>query len=438
MEVFAGFTDIDFEAYSQEKWASNAFNRQRQAVKEKLRQLGQDIIQRLGPTASPLTLGASPEYPSQWNGKKVRDQWLFLLLGSSEELRHAERIADQERPLSLLLADPLPEHKHLCLAVSLEKDGLYAGLVLWPHASVDARNLAARLSSPEGQSEFLSLAQVSGSLEWRAGGSALPGPEALLAGLKEKFPPFEVRKAFSREEAMRLGADLSGAIAEIFRALLPLYQFSAWSLTNDRVGLAEQLRQEAAAREAERRKEEEERQRREQEREREREAARQQALKAEQESAARQQALAREREARRALREKESPATRAEDTGRSAKGGPRRRGAPSLERREPQRRASGPQRPRTESAPEAQQPKGSHRTSGPSEERPPKRQRREPAVAPTPAEPGSLRTGDRVRLLEGLFAGKVGVVQEVDHRREVKIALGNMSVKAAESTLSKL
>src|SRR5262245_4879895 len=102
MDVFEGFSDADFQAYSQEQWASNAFNRHRQAVKEKLRRLGL-VLQKITPALAGASLGSSPENPSQWNGRQVRDQWLFVLQGTPEERRDAERIADQERPLSLLL-----------------------------------------------------------------------------------------------------------------------------------------------------------------------------------------------------------------------------------------------------------------------------------------------------------------------------------------------
>jgi len=44
----------------------------------------------------------------------------------------------------------------------------------------------------------------------------------------------------------------------------------------------------------------------------------------------------------------------------------------------------------------------------------------------TEIKPGEVRYGDRVRIMEGAFKGKWGIVQELDGKGNVKVILGAM------------
>src|SRR5262245_50920659 len=82
--VFAGFVDGDFDAYQQRKWLSNAFNRERLEVKQKLLSLGRELQPFLDGAGVLLACEASIEHPALWNGKRVEAQHLYFVRTGDE------------------------------------------------------------------------------------------------------------------------------------------------------------------------------------------------------------------------------------------------------------------------------------------------------------------------------------------------------------------
>src|SRR4051812_10783064 len=139
--MFPGFTSADFDAYSQKKWKSNVFNRERLEVKQKLLAIGRELQGALvAADGSPLAIDASVEYPALWNHKQVEAQHLFFSRneGARKEL---DRIIDRQKSLASMIDDPTPLRNHVLMAVSLSHETLELSVKLHPDAKVDRQNL---------------------------------------------------------------------------------------------------------------------------------------------------------------------------------------------------------------------------------------------------------------------------------------------------------
>ncbi len=260
--MFGGFTESDFEAYASSKWRSNAFNRQRLEVKEKLVALGRllgDLA--LASDGSPLLCEPSVEHPALWNHKQVDAQHLFF--SRNQEARtELDRIIDKGRSLASLIDDPSPQRSHLFLAVSIDHDRVAVTLKLHTDATVDRENLERKLADGWQRESFLALVGgLDPGFEIAVdGGPRVTATELddavlddLLATLRRPLAPTESRwlvigQAIDRATAVTAGAELLEPVRRILGALLPLYHFIAWSRDNDHVAVRDRLRESAVSR----------------------------------------------------------------------------------------------------------------------------------------------------------------------------------------------
>src|SRR4051812_22609377 len=139
--MFPGFTSADFDAYSQKKWKSNVFTRERLEVKQKLLALGKELQGALVATdGSPLACEASVEYPALWNHKQVEAQhlWFSRNEGARKEL---DRIIDRTHTLASMIDDPSPQRNHVFLALTLSNEALELSVKLHPDAKIDRQNV---------------------------------------------------------------------------------------------------------------------------------------------------------------------------------------------------------------------------------------------------------------------------------------------------------
>jgi hypothetical protein len=256
--MFPGFTDRDFDAYAPQKWKSNVFNRERLDVKQKLLLLGKDLAGSLvSADGAPLLCEASVEHPALWNHKQVEAQHLFFSRneGSRKEL---DRIIDKARPIATLLDDPTPQRNHIFLSVSIGHDDIEVSVKLHPEARVDRQNLERKLTEHWERDKLIELLHdlPSGTTVGVTGGTRVPaaslneaGLRALLAELAKPEAPgrthhLVVAHALARPAAIQEGAGLVAAVRRELEALLPVYQFIAWSRENDFVLMREALKQE--------------------------------------------------------------------------------------------------------------------------------------------------------------------------------------------------
>lgn len=260
--MFTGFTDTDFDAYAQNKWKSNVFNRERLEVKQKLVALEREIGARLHASdGSPLLCEASVEHPALWNHKQVEAQHLFFSRNEGAR-KEIDRVIERSRSIQTMLADPTPQRNHIFLAVSLIHDGVEVALKLHPDARVDRQNLERKLADAWEQEQLVEILRglPSGYLLGVTGSNMTPTQEAsaerLRAALEDLARPeapgktrlLTVGRHFTRGELKDAGATAGALLAREIERLLPLYHWIAWTRDNDYVLMREALKQEKQVR----------------------------------------------------------------------------------------------------------------------------------------------------------------------------------------------
>jgi hypothetical protein len=262
--MFAGFSNADFDAYTQKKWKSNVFTRERLEVKQKLLLLGRELQAALtAADGSPLACEASVEYPALWNHKQVEAQHLFFSRneGARKEL---DRIIDRQTSLAALIDDPTPQRKHVFIAVTLAHDGLELCVKLHPDARVDRQNLErkcedhfeaeklVRQARELGEGfrfgvlpELTSVAELDETqLKQLLLKFGQPAPMA-LPGAPQKLLYFG--RTLGRDAVLTAGAGLVDEARAHLGRLLGIYRFIAWSRDNDFVSMKETLQKERQA-----------------------------------------------------------------------------------------------------------------------------------------------------------------------------------------------
>ena len=261
--MFAGFSAADFDAYSQRKWKSNVFNRERLEVKQKLMALGRELQgAMLAPDGSPLAAEPSVEHPALWNHKQVEAQHLYFSRneGARKEL---DAIIDRGKSIASMIDDPSPQRNHLFLAVSLTESAVELSLKLHPDARVDRENLERKCEDHFEREKLMHLVHALGP-DYRVGVTPELTPVAavdaaklhdLIVTLGQATTPttlglgaphrlFYVGRAIARDEALAAGAALVDAAKAAFASLMPIYRFIAWSRDNDFVSLKGALQKE--------------------------------------------------------------------------------------------------------------------------------------------------------------------------------------------------
>ena len=256
--MFAGFTDSDFEAYAPKKWKSNVFNRERLEVKQKLLALGKELTPALVATdGSALLCEASVEHPALWNHKQVEAQHLFFARNQASR-KELDRIIDRARSMATMLEDPTPQRNHLFLCITLSHERIELALRLHPDARVDRQNLERKLAEVWERSVFLDLVrglpdgyrvEVTGGAATTAGQLDDVGLRDLLAALARPEAPGQthwltIGRSVPRAEVKAAGAGLVASARSDLSALLPIYQFIAWTRENDFVSMREVLKAE--------------------------------------------------------------------------------------------------------------------------------------------------------------------------------------------------
>jgi hypothetical protein len=249
--MFTGFTDEDFDAYAPPKWSSNVYTRTRLEVKQKLLQLGREVGGALtAADSSPLACDASVEYPALWNHKQVDAQHLYFWRNPAAR-KEIDGIIAQGRSLASLIEDPSPQRSHLFLAITVRDRHVEICLRLHPDARVDRQNLERKCEDFFARDRLRQLVSVLGG-DWVVGvtdGERLAadlldddGLRRLLAALGAPGNRWlEVVRRYPREDAIVRGPEFAGVAQRDLAALLPIYQFAAWSRDNDFVSMREVL-----------------------------------------------------------------------------------------------------------------------------------------------------------------------------------------------------
>lgn len=255
MAHFAGITQDMFAVYVPEKWSSNVHTLTRMRNKDGMVSLCQAIEGQLGDRLGGLARQASDEFPNISNNKRVEAQWVFWFRDAVARQNLAtflERTPLHEKTIfNIALQD-----KHAVLAVTLKNDGIFVGLRLAAGASIDRRNLMAKLSQSWERERALSLlAELPNDAMVRLGDTERAGRDidaTALQGLAEQLgpdgPDLTIGRQLSAEEAVAGGQELVPMLAAVLQSVLPIYRFAAWTKENDLIEVSKQLQVQKAQR----------------------------------------------------------------------------------------------------------------------------------------------------------------------------------------------
>ncbi|MEO1267621.1 MAG: KOW motif-containing protein [Myxococcota bacterium] len=252
LSPFEGFESADFEAYTEEKWSSNLYNKSRMKVRDKLNALGHHVHRTLTEAGHVLSFELNDFRPNVFNGRQVDAQWLFFTR-PEEDKKKLFAVLDREKSIAENFNDPAHHKRHVILGVRVHEMGLDIMLALHRNAGVDVRNTITRL---EGEWERERLAIVLQELANTAAqamtldlkGDANVSMAAFYARLQAlvdgKADWLMLGEQFGANDA-RIGSDMfKHQLAERCAALMPLYHFMAWSSENDHITLRETLKTE--------------------------------------------------------------------------------------------------------------------------------------------------------------------------------------------------
>lgn len=248
-------TERDFDAYARSKWKSNAFNRERLEVKEKLLKLGKSVAGiMVGQDGSPLDCEATVEHPALWNHKQVDSQRLSFARNRASR-KELDAILESSRPLALMVADPSPDRTHAAISVTIDVDWLTISVLVHSDAAIDRDNLKNKLAKADEREALSSLCRGLGAgfkvavtggpqiaceaieeADWDTVGAALTN-----GGWKGAW--LSVGRKLARADAIALGADVEDQIRGSLTALLGVYHFIAWTRKNDHLELSQRLRE---------------------------------------------------------------------------------------------------------------------------------------------------------------------------------------------------
>jgi hypothetical protein len=248
MAKFAGITQDMFSVYVPEKWSSNVHTLTRMRNKDAMVALCTALGDSLGPALEGLARQTSDEFPNISNNKRVEAQWVFWFRDAASRQSLAsflERTPLHEKTIfNIALQD-----KHAIIAVTLHHGGIWAGLRLACGATVDRRNLMAKLSQSWEREKALSILKaLPAGTTVRLGEAERPGNEfdmaaliGLSEGLTDEAGDLAIGFALNPADAVAEGADLVDTLTARLADLLPLYRFAAWTKDNDLIEVSKTL-----------------------------------------------------------------------------------------------------------------------------------------------------------------------------------------------------
>lgn len=247
MSTFEGLADADFDNYLPPRWSSNLHNLGRMKTKARVLALGEALADAIGREG--LTVEASSEIPSVWNGREVRDQWAYLMRDGQTRKALGPVIA-ANMDLATRIKDPAEFHRHALMCVRLDHERLEIGLRINQHATVDLANLLGRAESELGRLQQ-ALADLPDDVTLGGEPVGIPALKAAAQAARSGEAEWlEVSRVIERDAAIAAGEGIKAVVEETARALTPLFRFVLWTPENDHVGAASKIEAFAEAVEA--------------------------------------------------------------------------------------------------------------------------------------------------------------------------------------------
>ncbi len=247
---FPGFDAADFDAFAPNKWSSNRFNLERMKTRAKLESLGHELEQRSVDKVGDLIFTTTLDHPHIFNKNRVAYMWLYLDR-PAEERDQLARVIDKETSVQQKISESISQHQVALVGVGLDNDSFSVFLRLHAKATLDRRNLLARLGDPADAQQFAILLARLGE-DFRL---TIDGQEAPLPTTASQMPEFikaldqlqgwcAIEKRLARDDDRVSAQALVEEVAPALLKLLDLWLFGAWSKDNDRLKLAKVLKEE--------------------------------------------------------------------------------------------------------------------------------------------------------------------------------------------------
>lgn len=230
-----GLTPADFEVFAPQCWSSNQFNLGRMRAKARLLHLCAPLAAL--PEAAALTLESSAEVPGVWNGRTVREQWVYLL--RPPELRRTlAPIIAARAGLAAGVREPAEHQRHVTAFVRLHHDGVEVGFRLPAGAVADVATLAARRRDAALPPALVSaLSALPDALRLDDGPPAVGFAAAFDALQASTRADLRVAANLDRATVLAAGPALPETVRPLLRAALSVYACVAFTPEDDPAGL---------------------------------------------------------------------------------------------------------------------------------------------------------------------------------------------------------
>jgi hypothetical protein len=249
---FSGFTQSDFDAYSESKWTSNVYNLERLQVRQKLVQLGKALTSDLRAVdGSLLSDEVSVESPAVWNGRKVDHQTLFFSRSETAR-RELNSLLTKGRSIASMLEDPSPLRNHIFLAITIDYHRLELALKVHADATVDRENLQRKCHEFFHREKLLHLIQQLGP-EFQVGLAGQQettadqlGDEVLQRLIGDHLPSktwLSIHHRMPRTDPRLISPEFVDVARDQSLKLLPILHYIAWARDNDHLAVREVIKE---------------------------------------------------------------------------------------------------------------------------------------------------------------------------------------------------
>ena len=249
MTAFEGLTQENFQAYTEDKWSSMVHNLTRMKAKDTLSKLVKALVDGHQLKFNAMVAGSSDEIPNITNGKQVDAQWFYWYRDKSQR-DSLNKILDRLELSSDTVFQTSPQDKHIVIGLKLSETALEVGLFIAPTASVDRRNLRARLEQSWGKEKAAESCKSHGDglklffhdLEVELSQISDANLDAITEHLaNDSKETLFIGRRFLADEATESGTQIVETIAALITPLEALYKFFAWSRDNDSIDVAKEI-----------------------------------------------------------------------------------------------------------------------------------------------------------------------------------------------------
>lgn len=226
------FLERDFLAYESHRQKDPEYNALRLSVRRKLKAIADRVKVRAKGEGTSLSSQAGLHHPYTFNRYRVREQRAYLCRSPTERKKLASFFGEA------LGKDAETHYIQTVLEVSLDEQVVEAALRIHPLAWWDGENLKKKVATEEGMAHWCSMLSVLPAgfalklHDWRKLYWAVEATPHRLREYFDSYTPGEhwlhLVRELPRGDALAMGTDAPGWIANSLLALLPPYRSILW------------------------------------------------------------------------------------------------------------------------------------------------------------------------------------------------------------------